>query len=89
MNNTDTDTKTNEWRERELGALWLKQGRSAKDYMTGHCSIDDKKVSVVVFKNTNKTSERAPDYVIYKHKPRDAEGEPQQNNEEEVPELLV
>jgi len=79
----DTSTKTNEWRDRELGALWLKQGKSAKDYMTGHCSIDDKKVSVVVFKNTNKTSERAPDYVIYKHKPRDAEEESQQNSAEE------
>jgi|TARA_R110000765_G_scaffold43465_1_gene91017 uncharacterized protein (DUF736 family) len=99
MNNTDTDTdtKTNEWRERELGALWLKQGRSSKDYMTGHCSIDDKKVSVVVFKNTKKTSDRAPDYVIYKHKERDTEeGSPQnsaegspQNSEEEVPALLA
>ena len=93
MNNTDTDTdtdtKTNEWRERELGALWLKQGRSAKDYMTGHCSIDDKKVSVVVFKNTKKTSDRAPDYVIYKHKPRDTEEESSKSSAEEVPELLA
>ena len=86
---TENNTKKSEWRERELGALWIKQGNSAKDYMTGHCSINDEKVSVVVFKNTNKTSERAPDYVIYKHKPREAEEGAQQNNAEEVPSLLV
>ena len=90
---TENNTKKSEWRERELGALWIKQGNSSKDYMTGHCSVNDEKISVVVFKNNNKSSDRAPDYVIYKHKPREEEGAPSAASSasatEEVPELLA
>ena len=89
---TENNTKKSEWRERELGALWIKQGNSSKDYMTGHCSVNDEKISVVGFKNNNKSSDRAPDYVIYKHKPREEEGATSStsaNVNEEVPELLA
>ena len=89
---SENNTKKSEWRERELGALWIKQGNSSKDYMTGHCSVNDEKVSVVVFKNSNKTSDRAPDYVIYKNKPREdsvATESTSSNSSEEVPELLA
>jgi len=89
---SENNTKKSEWRERELGALWIKQGNSSKDYMTGHCSVNDEKVSVVVFKNSNKTSDRAPDYVIYKNKPREDSATTENtssNSSEEVPELLA
>ena len=89
---TENNTKKSEWRERELGALWIKQGNSSKDYMTGHCSVNDEKVSVVVFKNSNKTSDRAQDYVIYKNKPREDSATTENtssNSSEEVPELLA
>ena len=84
---TNTETKKNEWRDRELGALWLNKGQN-KDYLSGHCSINDKKIELVVFKNTNKTSDRAPDYVIYKSRPKN--GAPaEEKATEEVPDLLV
>tara|TARA_B100001094_G_scaffold332630_1_gene405562 strand:+ start:140 stop:409 length:270 start_codon:yes stop_codon:yes gene_type:complete len=87
---TENNTKVkSEWRERELGALWIKQG-SSKDYMTGHCSVNNERISVVVFKNNNKSSDRAPDYVIYKHKDREEEASASNNQaKEEVPELLA
>jgi uncharacterized protein (DUF736 family) len=90
MSENNTKGKS-EWRERELGALWIKQGNSSKDYMTGHCSVNNEKISVVVFKNNNKSSDRAPDYVIYKHKAREEENTAAPTNEatEEVPELLA
>ena len=50
--NTNT-TQKNEWREREVGALWMKQG-TTQDFMSGHCSVDNQKVELVVFKNKNK-----------------------------------
>tara|TARA_R100000084_G_C4587776_1_gene116926 strand:- start:15 stop:299 length:285 start_codon:yes stop_codon:yes gene_type:complete len=89
-------TKKNEWREREVGALWMKQG-TTQDFMSGHCSINEEKVELVVFKNKNKTSDRAPDYILYKSKRLDEQGSsaPQQSNTsstseaEEVPELLA
>ena len=73
MSNTKEDTQNNEWKERELGALWIKNGRSG-DFFSGHIShttIDGKRLEVVGFRNKNKTSERAPDYILYKSKPLD------------------
>ena len=94
--NTNT-TQKNEWREREVGALWMKQG-TTQDFMSGHCSVNDEKIELVVFKNKNKTSDRAPDYILYKNRRLDEEDTPQnqnttnaatQDSADEVPDLLV
>ena len=61
-----------EWRKRELGALWVQQGRSQK-YLTGYISVDElgiEKKRLVVFKKTQKSSDKAPDFVIYESKDR-------------------
>ena len=96
---TETNTKKNEWREREVGALWMKQG-TTQDFMSGHCSVNDEKIELVVFKNKNKTSDRAPDYILYKNRRLDEEEAAQKpaakssdssssGDPEEVPELLA
>jgi hypothetical protein len=68
------ETKENnnsEWRKRELGALWVRQGNGQK-YLTGHFDIETmpgvtEKMKVVVFSNKGKEqNERAPDYVVYR-----------------------
>jgi len=68
------ETKENnnsEWRKRELGALWVRQGKGQK-YLTGHVELETmpgvtEKVKVVVFSNKGKAeNERAPDYVMYR-----------------------
>ena len=55
------------WKERELGALWLKQGR---DFYTGSISIDGKSERVIVFTNKGTKDkpkkDNEPDLVIYK-----------------------
>ena len=59
------------WRRRELGALWVRDGKNQK-YLSGHVSVETmpgvtEKVKVVVFTNKNKEkNERAPDYVVYR-----------------------
>jgi len=69
-----SETKENnnsEWRERELGALWVRQGKGQK-YLTGHVELETmpgvtEKVKLVVFSNKGKAeNERAPDYVMYR-----------------------
>jgi hypothetical protein len=69
---SETKENTNsEWRERELGALWVRQGKGQK-YLTGHVELETmpgvkEKVKVVVFSNKGKSeNERAPDYVVYR-----------------------
>ena len=76
-----SDTKQNnnsEWRDRELGALWVRQGKGQK-YLSGHLEVEtmpgvSEKVKVVVFSNKGKAkNEQAPDYVVYRSVDRDAE----------------
>ena len=71
MDNThSTESKsTSEWRKRELGALWKRSGKTQQFY-SGNLKInkgteDEKEVSIVVFLNKMKSSEKAPDLLMY------------------------
>jgi len=69
---TDTN-KTSEWSEREIGALWKREGRNQK-YLTGKMKqADGSEQQVVIFSNKNKTKENQPDFRVYKSEPRQAE----------------
>ena len=95
------ENKESEWKNRERGALWKKQGKN-QNYLTGVIkSLDDMgqevKNKVIVFANKNKTSENAPDFIIYESKdmnqadsatpaaPATASGD---ESNEEIPTLL-
>ena len=68
---SENTEKQNEWKQRELGALWIKEGRNQK-FLSGHLTVENmpgvtEKVKVVVFSNKGKSeNERAPDNVIYR-----------------------
>ena len=69
MNETNSD-----WKDREVGALWKKQGRN-QSYLSGHVVVDElgmeKKMRVVVFSNRQKKAgENTPDFRIYVSKDR-------------------
>ena len=76
MDNSNQNNNS-EWRERELGALWVRQGKGQK-YLSGHLEVETmpgvkEKVKVVVFSNKGKAkNEQAPDYVVYRSVDRDA-----------------
>ena len=70
---TENNNNKSDWQERELGALWKRQGKN-QTYLSGHVVVDElgveKKQKVVVFSNKNKKdNERAPDFRIYKSVP--------------------
>ena len=76
MSNNVQDNKTDnsqesKWRSRELGALWVKNGKNQK-YLSGSVNIETmpgvtETLKVVVFTNKNREkNERAPDYVVYR-----------------------
>ena len=75
MSNTyNKDEKRNEWKEREVGALWVQKSAKGQKYMTGHVSINPNSdnTKVVIFENSNKKdengkikNEKAPDFRIY------------------------
>ena len=62
----------NDWKDREMGALWKKQGRS-QTYLSGTVKrADGTTQRVIVFENKNKKAENQPDFVIYESKPQEA-----------------
>jgi len=82
--NTSGEAK-NEWSKRELGALWLRQGKSQK-YLSGYVESDDlgfDKKRIIVFKKLNKPNDRAPDYVIYESD--ESYGSPKKESEAQKP----
>lgn len=87
---SETSNNKNEWSEREVGALWLKQSPNQK-YFSGHVTIQDDlgediKLQVVVFRNKNKQKDNHPDFRIYKSVPRNTSGQkpPSQEETEQV-----
>ena len=58
----------NEWREREVGALWKSDNGK---FFTGRVTVNGETVKVVAFNNTDKKSDKAPDVNIYVSKDRE------------------
>jgi len=68
--------KNDDWRNRELGALWKKEGRN-QSFLSG--KVNNKQV--IVFENTKKKSDKAPDFVVYESKPMEGQGQSSQSSE--------
>ena len=67
--------KNNEWSEREIGALWKREGKNQK-YLTGKMKQPDgSEQQVVIFSNKNKTKDNQPDFRVYKSEPREGASE--------------
>ncbi|NDG52652.1 MAG: hypothetical protein EBY39_06465 [Flavobacteriia bacterium] len=85
MENQAQDKQQSEWRNRELGALWVRSGKNQK-YLSGTINVETmpgvtEPVKVVVFTNKGRDkNERAPDYVIY----RSEEASQDKSNVEQV-----
>jgi len=48
-----------------VGFLWIKKDRQGKEYLAGPLSIGVfGEVPIVIFREENKTNDKAPDYVI-------------------------
>lgn len=65
MNNNNTNKNQN-----ELGALWKKKSKAGMSFLSGYINDHDgQRIDVVVFANSNKKNEKAPDYRLYISKP--------------------
>jgi hypothetical protein len=70
--------KTNEWKNREVGALWKKAGKT-QNYFSGKINIEkykeDDSINIVGFSNTNKKDNaNAPDVILYYSAPMTSSG---------------
>jgi hypothetical protein len=76
MDNTKSnDNNSNsDWRKREMGALWKKEGKS-QQYYSGFVKLDkgtdqEREVNIVVFLNKMKSNVKAPDLIVYEQTER-------------------
>jgi len=53
-------------KKKSIGALWLRESKDGKKYMSGQLEIGERKLPLVIFKNGFKKSDKHPDYMIYK-----------------------
>ena len=90
MSNQTQEKQQSEWRNRELGALWVRSGKNQK-YLSGTINVETmpgvtEPVKVVVFTNKGREkNEKAPDYVIY----RSEEASQEKANVEQVAQEAV
>ena len=90
MSDTNQNETENEWRQRELGALWRRSGKNQK-YLSGYVKIGDelneREVRLIVFTNKYKNdNEKAPDFVIYESTPMEGAQPAAQVEEDELEE---
>lgn len=65
--NTKPNTNKN---QNELGALWKKKSKAGMSFLSGYINDHDgQRIDIVVFANSKKTNEKAPDYRLYVSKP--------------------
>lgn len=68
-NNDNVTSQQSDWKKRELGALWRREGKTQK-YLSGILKFGEfgteQEVRVVVFTNKGKAkNEKAPDFIVY------------------------
>ena len=99
MDNThSTDNKSvSDWRQREMGALWKKDGKTQQFY-SGFLKInkgtsEEKEVNIVIFLNKLKQNPKAPDLIIYEQAEQPSfishEKKEEQSSVDEVPETFL
>jgi len=74
-NNTDKTASQSDWKKRELGALWRRDGKNQK-YLSGILKFGEfgteQEIRVVVFTNKGKAkNEKAPDFIVYQESVRE------------------
>ena len=69
QSDTQNSPQKNDWKEREVGALWKKSGKS-QNYFSGRVNLenykDERYVNIVGFANKmKKDNANAPDVILY------------------------
>lgn len=67
-NTESNDTNKSDWKEREIGALWKREGKNQR-FLSGKITLNDEVVNVVVYVNKFKEKDNQPDFRIYKDRP--------------------
>ena len=92
MDNThSTENKTtSEWRKREMGALWKKSQQFYSGFVKLNRGTDEEKeVRVVIFLNKMKSSEKAPDLIVYESTEQNASFIEHKEDHDSIPDSFL
>ena len=73
-----------EEKQKSIGGLWLKTGKTGNKFMSGSIEIEGIKHKFVVFENKYKREDKHPDYQIYPG--RDSEAKKTPASHADIPE---
>ena len=84
---SDIQNKQNDWKDREVGALW-KKSNSKGSFCTGYIVSDELgnkvKQRVIMFSNKSKSNDKSPDFIIYLSNEVNKDSEPVANKPQVV-----
>lgn len=82
-NTESNDANKSDWKEREIGALWKREGKNQR-FLSGKITLNDEVVNVVVYVNKFKEKDNQPDFRIYKDRPMEqtASDKPKETSED-------
>ncbi len=73
MTEDNKNNSSNDWKKRDIGAFWRRQGKNGKSFLSGKITIgefgEEKTISIVVFPNNFKEKDNQPDFRIYEDTP--------------------
>tara|TARA_Y100000361_G_scaffold141173_1_gene145988 strand:+ start:19 stop:282 length:264 start_codon:yes stop_codon:yes gene_type:complete len=68
---SNSENTNNDWKEREIGALWKRESSNQK-YLSGKMKVGGEEVGVVIFTNRYKEEgSKQPDFRVYLERPRE------------------
>jgi len=94
MSDSNQTNNGGDWKNREIGALWLKKSASGTKYLSGHIEtgenddIDSEKTRVIVFANKDKKNDRAPDYRMYLSETPQSSGKSKESSATETQDVV-
>ena len=81
---SNENTTSNDWQEREIGALWNRNGSNQK-YLSGKLKLaDGSTLDVVIFSNKYKNADNQPDFRVYKGTPANSQQTSNSNEKAEA-----
>ena len=70
---SNSENNTNDWKQREIGALWKRESSNQK-YLSGKVKVGGEEHGVVIFTNRYKEEgSKQPDFRVYLERPREEE----------------
>ncbi len=64
-NSSNSSNAKNDWKDREVGALWKKTSNAGQNFYSGKVKVNGVEIKIVGFANSDKKADNQPDVRLY------------------------